>query len=52
MPKPKKHPSEMTSAELAKDLFHPKLLKGVKAHLKAINTEKPKTVRKSRKRIT
>jgi hypothetical protein len=44
MPK-KKHPKEMTSDELAKHVFHPKVLKHAKKHLAELNAEKPKKVR-------
>jgi hypothetical protein len=43
MPKKKKRPIDMTSEELAKHVFHPKLLKHVKRHvakLDASNTKK------------
>jgi hypothetical protein len=43
----KKHPSEMTTDELARHVFHPQVLKAAKEHIKALNAEKPK--RKSSK---
>ncbi|MGB9071888.1 MAG: hypothetical protein WCC22_04405 [Terriglobales bacterium] len=41
----KKHPKDMTSEELAKHVFHPKVLKAAKAHVERLNT--PKEPRKS-----
>jgi hypothetical protein len=41
MPRKKKHPKDMTSDELAKDVFHPKVLAHAKKHAKALNAEKP-----------
>jgi hypothetical protein len=38
MPKKfKKHPAKMTSEELAKHVFHPKVLKAAKEHVKSLN---------------
>ena len=45
MAKKKKHPKDMTSEELAKHVFHPKVLKAAKEHIKRLNTLGP--VRKS-----
>jgi hypothetical protein len=41
--KPKKHPKEMTDEEALKHLFHPKIVKAVKNHLKGHNEKPPKT---------
>ena len=41
MPK-KKHPKDMTSDELAKHVFHPKVLKHAKKHIAELNAAKPK----------
>ena len=38
--KVKKHPKDMTTDELARHVFHPKVLKHVKKHLARLN-EKP-----------
>jgi hypothetical protein len=43
--KSKKHPMEMTDEEALKHLFHPKIVKAVRAHLKAEEKKKPKAVR-------
>ena len=47
MPK-KKHPSKMTNKELAKHVFHPKVLEHAKAHIELVNAvfEKPTKPRK------
>jgi hypothetical protein len=37
MPKKKKHPKDMTSDELLKHLFHPKVVKHVKKHVAKLN---------------
>ena len=38
----KKHPAKMTSDELAEGVFHPKVLKAMRAHLdKSENPKKP-----------
>jgi hypothetical protein len=37
MPKKKKHPKNMTSDELLKHLFHPKVVKHVKRHVAKLN---------------
>jgi len=34
MPRKKKHPMEMTDEEALKHIFHPKIAKAVKRHLK------------------
>lgn len=39
MPK-KKHPKDMTSDELAKHVFHPKVLEHAKKHVKELNEGK------------
>ena len=41
MPRKKKHPKDMTSEELLKHLFHPKIVKHVKEIVKKHNA-KPK----------
>ncbi|MBZ5648222.1 MAG: hypothetical protein LAN37_13490 [Acidobacteriia bacterium] len=40
MAKKKKHPSKMTTEELAVHVFHPKVLKHAKKHLATLNAEK------------
>lgn len=47
MAKKKKHPKDMTSEELAKHVFHPKVLRAAKEHIAALNA--PKEPRKSAK---
>jgi hypothetical protein len=42
--KTKKHPSKMTSDELMKHLFHPKVVKHIK---KAANPSKPVSMKKA-----
>ena len=37
MPKKMKHPKNMTSDELLKHLFHPKVVKHVKKHVAKLN---------------
>jgi hypothetical protein len=46
MPRKKKHPTEMTTEELAKDLFHPKILAATKKHIRKLSEEKPKRATK------
>jgi hypothetical protein len=46
MPKKKKHPMEMTDEEALKHLFHPKIVKAVKTHLKGQTSPAPKRVKK------
>lgn len=41
MPK-KKHPKDMTSDELAKHVFHPRVLARAKKHVKELNAGKPR----------
>jgi hypothetical protein len=36
----KKHPKGMTSEELAKHVFHPKILKAAKEHIERLNAPK------------
>jgi hypothetical protein len=36
----KKHPKDMTSEELAKHVFHPKVLKAAKEHIERLNAPK------------
>jgi hypothetical protein len=38
----KKHPKDMTTDELAKHVFHPKVLAHAKKHVRSLNAEKPK----------
>ncbi len=45
----KKHPSKMTNDELAKHVFHPKVLEHAKRHLAELEATK-KTVRKPKKK--
>jgi hypothetical protein len=49
--KVKKHPTEMTSDELAAHVFHPKVLGAAKKHIAGLNSEKanPKSPRKRAK---
>jgi hypothetical protein len=42
MPRKKKHPKDMTSDELIRHLFHPKIVKHVKGILKKHNAEPKK----------
>jgi hypothetical protein len=42
MRKKEKHPKDMTTEELAKHVFHPKVLAHAKKHVRALNAEKPK----------
>jgi hypothetical protein len=48
MPKSKKHPIEMTSDELAAHVFHRKLHKALKKHVKKVDAES--LVKSARKR--
>ena len=41
MPRKKKHPTEMSTEELARHVFHPKVLKAAKEHIKGLNAAKP-----------
>ena len=44
MPKKvKKHPTEMTSDELAAHVFHPKVLKAARKHIERINAEESRS---------
>jgi len=43
--KSKKHPMEMTDEEALKHLFHPKIVKAVRSHLKQEGKKKPKNGR-------
>ena len=38
--KTKKHPKDMTSEELARHVFHPKILRAAKKHVAKLNKEK------------
>lgn len=42
----KKHPKDMTSDELAKHVFHPKVLKHAKKHIAELNAENSKKGRR------
>jgi hypothetical protein len=44
--KSKKHPLEMTDEEALKHLFHPKIVKAVRTHLKDQTQPKRKAVKK------
>ena len=44
MAKKKKHPSEMTDEEALKHIFHPKIVRAVKKHLKDQESEKERNV--------
>ena len=46
---PKKKPSQMTNKELAKHVFHPKVLEHAKKHLEELNAA-PKTAPKPKKK--
>ena len=48
MPRKKKHPMEMTDEEALKHLFHPKIAKKVKDHLKE-QEAKPKRTKVSKR---
>jgi hypothetical protein len=39
--KKQKHPKDMTTDELARHVFHPKVLAHAKKHIKELNAEKP-----------
>jgi len=39
MAKPQKHPKDMTTAEAVRALFHPKVVKGMKAHVKELDAK-------------
>jgi len=41
MRKKKKHPKDMTTEELAKSVFHPKVLTHAKKHVRKLNADKP-----------
>jgi hypothetical protein len=41
MPRKRKHPKDMTTDELARYAFHPKVLSALKKHVKELNSEKP-----------
>jgi hypothetical protein len=43
--KSKKHPMEMTDEEALKHLFHPKIVKAVRHHLRSEEKPKPKVKR-------
>lgn len=43
MPKKKKHPKDMTDEEALKHLFHPKIVRAVKKHLKRNESEGKRT---------
>jgi hypothetical protein len=45
MPRKKKHPKDMTSDELIKHLFHPKIVKHVKGLVKEHNAEPKKATK-------
>jgi hypothetical protein len=49
MAKPRKHPKEMTTDEAIRHLFHPKVVKGMKEHVKELDAKKD---RKSKKGTT
>lgn len=50
MPRRKKHPSEMTTDELARHLFHPEVLKAVKQELE--KHDQPRSKRPPKKQST
>jgi hypothetical protein len=41
-----KHPKDMTSDELLASVFHPKAVKHIKEHVKKLNEEKERPVKK------
>jgi hypothetical protein len=47
--KAKKHPTEMTSDELAAHVFHPKVLKAARKHIERLN--EPKSPVKSTRKL-
>jgi len=44
-----KHPKDMTNDELLKHVFHPKVVKHIKEHVKNIDTKKEKLIKKDDK---
>ena len=49
MKKKDKHPKDMTSDELIADVFHPKAVEHIKKHVKDLDAEKEKPVKKADK---
>jgi hypothetical protein len=47
----KKHPSKMTNDELAKHVFHPKVLEHAKRHLEELKTGTPAARKPKKKSI-
>jgi hypothetical protein len=47
MPRKKEHSTEMTTEELARHVFHPKVLKYAKEHLKTLGAKPKKSSKKS-----
>jgi hypothetical protein len=39
MKKPQKHPSKMTTSEAVEHLFHPKIVEGLKKHVREIDAK-------------
>jgi hypothetical protein len=48
----KKHPSEMTNAELAEHVFHPTVLKHARKHVDELNSGSSKPKKTSKKLST
>ncbi|MGD0275196.1 MAG: hypothetical protein ABSB79_03905 [Syntrophales bacterium] len=46
MKKKIKHPKDMTNDELLEHVFHPKVIKHIKKHIKDLNTNKEKRIKK------
>jgi hypothetical protein len=44
MPKKKKHPAEMTDEEALKHIFHPKIVRAVKKHLRGQEQDRERNV--------
>jgi hypothetical protein len=42
MAKTQKHPTKMTTGEAIEHLFHPKVVEGLKEHVRQIDENKPK----------
>ena len=46
MTKPQKRPKDMTTDEAIKHLFHPKVVRGMKAHVKELDAKAEPKVKK------
>jgi hypothetical protein len=49
MPKKPKHPKDMTADEVMAHVFHPRVVKHLKAHVAELDTAKPKRTKKPSK---